>query len=140
VVLALQAYLDRSPQDLHRIREGGIIPRLVKGAYTGDVSGFEHIQERFRTLVTSMREVPHPFHVGTHDPDLLSWLRTLNDPPGEVTFGFLMGLSDITKRSIAREGWRVSEYLPIGREGGAYISRRERYLAELRRLGRDPAP
>jgi proline dehydrogenase len=141
VVLALQAYLDRSRDDLHRILEGGIIPRLVKGAYRGDVSEFETIENRFKDLAGELLEAQSPFHVGTHDLPLLSWLQgRLGERQNLVRFGFLMGLSDFTKESMARDGWAVSEYIPIGEAGNAYISRRERYLTELRHLERDPAP
>ncbi|MDD1678983.1 MAG: proline dehydrogenase family protein [Methanomicrobiales archaeon] len=142
VVLALQAYLDRSRDDLLRIQEAGIIPRLVKGAYQGDVSEFETIENRFRDLAEVLLETQNPFHVGTHDPFLLSWLRQRlgENHRNLVRFGFLMGLSDVTKQSMASDRWEVSEYIPIGEEGSAYIARRERYLNELRNLGRDPAP
>ncbi len=141
VVIALQAYLDRSRDDLQRILDGGIIPRLVKGAYTGDVSEFETVETRFKDLAEELLESNSPFHVGTHDPGLLSWLQErLGNRRNLVRFGFLMGLSDFTKQSMAREGWSVSEYIPIGTEGRAYISRRERYLSELLHLERDPAP
>jgi proline dehydrogenase len=141
VVLALQAYLDRSLNDLERIQEAGITPRLVKGAYGGDIRGFESIQNRFRDLAEVLLQRQLPFHVGTHDPLLLSWLRQrLGERRNLVRFGFLMGLSDSTKQSMARDGWSVSEYIPVGKERNAYIRRRERYLTELQTLGRQPAP
>jgi proline dehydrogenase len=141
VVLALQAYLDRSRDDLHRILESGVTPRLVKGAYAGDVAEFESVENRFKDLAEELLEGQSPFHVGTHDPILLSWLQErLGERRTRVQFGFLMGLSDYTKQSMAGDGWLVSEYIPIGEGGKAYIGRRERYLTELRHLERDPAP
>jgi proline dehydrogenase len=141
VVLALQAYLDRSRDDLRFLQEGGITPRLVKGAYQGDVSGYETVEERFKVLAGELLDEQIPFHVGTHDPLLLSWLRQrLGDRRNLVRFGFLMGLSDYTKQSMAADGWAVAEYIPIGDGGKAYIARRERYLTELRHLEKDPAP
>ncbi len=141
VVVALQAYLDRSRMDLQRLLEGGVTPRLVKGAYSGDASGFEAIEIRFKELAGMLIDRQSLFHVGTHDPVLLSWLQDrLQERRNLVRFGFLLGLSDVTKQSMARNGWAVSEYIPIGEGGQAYIRRRERYLSELRRLKRDPAP
>jgi proline dehydrogenase len=141
VVLALQANLDRSRDDLRLLQEEGVIPRLVKGAYPGDVSEFEPIENRFKDLAGLLLEEQSPFHVGTHDSSLLSWLQErLGNRRTLVRFGFLMGLSDFTKQSMAGEGWAVSEYIPIGEEGKAYIARREQYLTELRKLERDPAP
>jgi proline dehydrogenase len=141
VTLAIQAYLDRSEVDLSHLQAAGIKPRLVKGAYAGDTLDFEEIEVRFRDLATSMLDAGIPFHVGTHDPVLLSWLQAeLEKERDRVQFGFLMGLSDTTKHEMVARGWRVAEYIPLGKEGGAYIFRRQRYLRDLHRLGRVPAP
>ncbi len=141
VVLALQAYLERSRNDTHLLLDAGVIPRLVKGAYAGDVSGFVPIEKQFQNLAADLLDSQTMFHVGTHDPLLLSWLKErLGDRKERVKFGFLLGLADHTKESMAQEGWDVSEYIPIGKEGVAYISRREQYLSELARRGRNPAP
>jgi proline dehydrogenase len=141
VVLALQAYLNRSRVDLDQMIAAGITPRLVKGAYQGDVGGFEAIEDRFKEFAETLLEKRQPFHVGTHDPALLSWLKTrLEGERDRVRFGFLMGLSDQTKLGMAEEGWQVSEYIPIGTRNSPYTFRREQYLRDLDRQGRSPAP
>jgi proline dehydrogenase len=141
VTLALQAYLDRTPGDLRLLLALGIVPRLVKGAYLGDVETFPEIQKRLLDIVQEAARLEVSFHVGTHDPDLIPKIRSLmEDHRDRITFGFLMGLADRTKLEMAAGGWQVSEYVPFGRDHGPYISRRERYLRELERSGRKPVP
>lgn len=137
--LAVQAYLDRSAVDLSRVLRAGIAPRLVKGAYLGDTGDFSGIQRRFLGLAAASLESGKPFSVGTHDPDLLGRIAGRADRR-LVEFGFLMGLADDTKVRMAREGWRVAEYIPFGEEPGAYEARRLGYLRALAALGRSPLP
>jgi proline dehydrogenase len=137
VILALQAYLYRTPGDLRLLLALGVIPRFVKGAYLGDVEDFSEIQPRLLDLVREAARCEVSFHVGTHDPALLPEIRSLMaDHRDRVTFGFLMGLADRTKQEMAADGWKVSEYVPFGKDAGPYIARRERYLRELEKAGR----
>lgn len=141
VVLALQAYLYRTPGDLRLLLAHGITPRFVKGAYIGDVSDYHEIGNRLIDLVREAARFEVGFSVGTHDPVILPAIRSLMaDHRERITFGFLMGLSDATKLSMAGEGWKVAEYVPFGEEPGPYITRRERYLHDLENTGRMPAP
>jgi proline dehydrogenase len=50
IILALQAYLDRTQEDLKKVLSHGITVRLVKGAYKGDTEDFFLIQKKFREL------------------------------------------------------------------------------------------
>jgi proline dehydrogenase len=141
VVLALQAYLDRTPGDLRLLLALGTVPRFVKGAYLGDAKNFSEIQKRLRELVMEATRFEVSFHVGTHDPVLIPEIRSLmEDHRDRITFGFLMGLADLTKREMAAEGWQVSEYVPFGKDPGPYVARRERYIRELEQSGRKPVP
>lgn len=140
VTLAVQAYLLRTADDLRAMEAAGIRPRLVKGAYLGDTGDFGLIQRQFRALAASLLSSRIPFSVGTHDPDLVAWLTAPAESRGLVTFGFLMGLADLTKRTMAADGWKVSEYVPYGRRGSIYEARRLQYLDRLRNLGRSPLP
>ncbi|EJG07186.1 Proline dehydrogenase [Methanofollis liminatans DSM 4140] len=135
--LAVQAYLNRSAADLPRILRAGITPRLVKGAYIGDTGDFSDIQRRFLDLAAAALESGRPFSVGTHDPDLIGWIVGTADRR-LIECGFLMGLADDTKVRMAREGWRVAEYIPFGEERAAYEGRRWRYLRSIEALGRSP--
>lgn len=139
--VALQAYLDRTAGDLEDAVDAGLGMRIVKGAYLGDTDDFFAIQGRFMALCEWCAAQKISFKIGTHDPDLVS--RITDTLPGvreTAEFGFLMGLADETKVQMAREGWRVAEYIPFGGGIDAYVRRRERYLAALDRLGRSPLP
>jgi proline dehydrogenase len=134
-------YLDRTGADIQAMASGGVRVRLVKGAYQGDTRDYREIQDRMRTAAGGLLSAGRAFAFATHDPDLIAWLRERTGSDREtVEFGFLMGLSDRTKEALASGGWRVCEYVPFGPGGRAYVLRRERYLRELERLGRSPAP
>jgi proline dehydrogenase len=141
VTLAFQAYLDRTGADLSRLLAMGVIPRIVKGAYLGDTGDFYEIEDRFKALVTTAEESGRPFDTGTHDPLLIEWICSrMRERKDLVRIGFLKGLSDTTKVRLAKEGWNVTEYVPFGREREAYQARREKYLSDLAKIGRQPAP
>jgi proline dehydrogenase len=141
VTLALQAYLNRSTADLYSLLENGIKVRLVKGAYLGDVDMFSFIQERFKFLFIILMDSKYPFSVGTHDLKLIEWIKgMMANKKEQIEFGFLMGLADKTKIELVEDGWNVSEYIPFGSEKIAYETRRNRYLMELEKAGRLPAP
>ncbi len=141
IMLALQAYLDRTPSDMEVVLDHGIMVRLVKGAYSGDIADFHEIQDRFKSLAQVLLESGRQFEIGTHDPELLAWMKKKAiDKKEFVEFGFLKGFSDITKEEMVKQGWKVLEYVPFGKTGAAYDARRLNYLKRLERLGRAPAP
>jgi proline dehydrogenase len=141
VTVALQSYLQRTGEDLRRMVSQGITVRLVKGAYLGDYSDHAQIQELTEQDARILKELRAPFSIGTHDPDLIDWIiREFAGEKDLVEFGFLKGLSEVTKIRLALDGWKVSEYVPFGPGGDAYVLRRERYLRDLEGAGRVPAP
>jgi proline dehydrogenase len=141
VTLALQAYLNRSTDDLYSLLNRGVKVRLVKGAYMGDIDLFSFIQERFKFLFIILMDSKNPFSVGTHDPEIIDWIKErMVDKKDQLEFGFLMGLADETKSELVEDGWKVSEYVPFGSESTAYEVRRNRYLKGLEKTGRTPVP
>lgn len=139
--LALQAYLDRTPEDLKIALKNEIRPRLMKGAYLGDTCDYVEVQGRFKSLVEIVLKSKHPLLVGTHDPELIGWAtQRVGSNRQLIEFGFLKSLADNTKIDLARQGWNVLEYIPFGKNVQAYDSRRWSYLRELERLGRTPVP
>ena len=141
LTLAVAANFDRTTDDLEAFLGSGIRPRLVKGAYPGDVADFREVQERLKGLVEMALAAERPFSLATHDPEVIEWaLGRLSEEKTLVEFGFLMGLSDLTKEKLAGQGWAVSEYVPFGSRRRAYQARRLKYQGELARLGREPAP
>ena len=140
VTVALQAYLRRTSQDIDVMLDAGVKIRLVKGAYTGDLSDFNIIEEAFKDAAEQIIGWDIPFCIGTHDPDLLEWAKNRISDRDFLEFAFLKGLSDVTKEHMAFEGWRVSEYVPYGKNKEGYETRRRTYMAMLAQLGRSPAP
>ncbi len=141
LTIALQAYLNRTSNDLAACLDAGISVRLVKGAYHGDIGDFITIQEKFRTLAETLISAGAPFCAATHDPVLVDWLREeMLDHKDLIEFAFLKGFADRTKTEMAADGWKVAEYVPYRHGRPAYILRRERYLTTLGQLGRSPVP
>lgn len=139
--IAIQAYLDRSPNDLERLIERGVRVRVVKGAYVGDTEDFVEIQGRFKKLVRTIMESGQSFCIGTQDPELIVWSTVkLAEQSDLIEFGMLKGLSDVTKLEFLKNKWHVSEYVPFGSNKAAYEDRRRLYLRNLERLGLAPAP
>jgi len=137
VTLALQVYLNRTEDDLKNVLKHDIIVRLVKGAYLGDTGDFVEIQERFKSLIKNLLENGGHFSIGTHDPELIAWVKSNAVDKNElIEFGFLKGLADNTKLALVKAGWQVAEYVPFGADSRAYITRRQHYLNELNRLSR----
>ncbi len=138
--IALQAYLNRTPQDIERMLDAGARVRLVKGAYSGDIQDFNMISEVYKDLVELIISRDVPFCVATHDPDILEWVQQRFHDREMLEFSFLKGLSDETKERLVSDGWRVSEYVPYGSNKEGYEARRKAYLRALDELGRVPAP
>ncbi len=141
VTVALQAYMDRTPRDLVRVSTEGATARVVKGAYAGTFADFSVIQQRFKTLIDHLCAKSAFFTVGTHDPELLTWIMTrVEERKDMVEFGFLKGLADETKVALAADGWHVAEYVPFGEHTAGYETRRRQYLRTLEALHRSPLP
>jgi len=140
LVLALQAYLDRTDADISRALDCGLKIRLVKGAYRGDTDDFTEIQGRFFSCFKKLLATGRPFDVGTHDPILIEQMKTATTDRSQVCFGFLKGLADQTKLNLAESGFGVSEYVPYGANRRAYVARRQTYLKNLEKAGLTPAP
>jgi proline dehydrogenase len=141
LTLSVQAYLDRTREDIYNAVQGGAAIRLVKGAYSGNISDFGDIQERFMELGEILLFSQKKFKIATHDPDIIEWMTNATSNQMEkVEFSFLKGLADTTKLDLVEKGWMVSEYVPYGPGGEPYEQRRESYLKTLTELGRYPVP
>jgi hypothetical protein len=95
------------------------------------------VQNNFRALLDILLTAGRPFCAGTHDPELLEWMkdRALQDK-SQVDFDFLKGLEDEIKLQMAKEKWRGTGYVPFGQSASCAL-RRERCLKELQSLGRE---
>lgn len=141
LVLALQAYLNRTITDVKKVLNTGVKVRLIKGAYKGDISDFNEIQSRFIDLFEVLLASGKDFDVGTHDPVLLQHMLEHSNftHKQRVSFGFLKGLADQTKLDLTAKGYRVAEYVPYGNNRLAYVTRRHAYLKLLQSSGLNPA-
>ena len=129
VGIAVQAYLKKSQEDVHRLLDGKAIIRLVKGAYheTPELvyTHREQISQNFRTLMEMLFRSGNMFALGTHDEKLIEEAIKLNEASdAKFEFEMLMGIRDKKKIELVSRGYRVSEYIPYGTEWWAYSKRR----------------
>lgn len=140
-VLALQAYLDRTPQDLADRLAAGLKVRLLRAAHKGDTDDFARIQQMFLALFEQLLASGKAFDVGHHDPLLLKAMTArLGTHNREQVSSVFKGLADATKDQMASSGYLVSEYVPSGENRAAYVTRRLAYLKRLASLGLTPTP
>jgi RHH-type transcriptional regulator, proline utilization regulon repressor / proline dehydrogenase / delta 1-pyrroline-5-carboxylate dehydrogenase len=150
--LALQAYHRESEADLldllewARHRGGQISVRLVKGAYWD----YETVMARqrgwpapvfarkvetdanFEKLSLILLQNPELVDAafGTHNvrsiAHVLAHAERLGVPPHKFEFQMLYGMADATQSTLAKLGFRVREYCPVGEllPGMAYLVRR----------------
>jgi proline dehydrogenase len=129
--VALQANLRRSEGDLQRLlRKGGKV-RLCKGAYREPLEiAYKRrieIDANFLRLMRTLFESGEYFAVATHDIRMIQEARALAPGhDGRFEFEMLMGVRDSLKALLAREGYRVVEYVPYGPQWLPYFSRRLR--------------
>ena len=142
VTMALQAYLKRTLDDLDELQAiENVRYRLVKGAYVGDDFTAHMTSESYKLLIEALTFLRKPFNIATHDPELLDWMRVTGIiDTGRTEFSFLKGLADRTKLAFVENKLNVSEYVPFGKKSGPYITRRMKYLQDLERLNKSPAP
>jgi len=133
--IALQAYLKRSSSDLIHLLENGAKVRLVKGAYNeNQIVAYKSgaaINKNYEKMMTMLFNDPlcTRFAIATHDSRLIDAAVKLSrqlENRNNFEFQFLMGIRDDLKRSLVREGFCVSEYIPYGDNWLPYSIRRLR--------------
>jgi len=131
VGVAIQAYLNRSKEDVDRILDSKGMIRLVKGAYnespTIALKSKSEINENFSTLMRSMFERGSQFAIATHHEKLIEEAAELSkNHHVDFEFEMLMGIRDAKKLELAKRGFRVSDYIPYGKGWWGYSVRRIR--------------
>lgn len=130
VGVAIQAYLRRSQGDLSALLDLGGRVRLVKGAYREPSQIVfrtrREISENFLRLTKTLFERGDGFAIATHDSRLIEEAETLHrsNPRAKFEFEMLRGIRDDLKLRLAKEGYRVVDYLPYGGEWYPYSVRR----------------
>ncbi|MDP9067554.1 MAG: proline dehydrogenase family protein [Actinomycetota bacterium] len=131
--LAVQAYLRRTPVDLEELaKEAPPKVRLVKGAYAeGPDVAFQkrsEIDAQYRYLTDWLFEKgAHP-GIASHDSSLIEHAQRAAARVGGGKKSFeiqmLYGIRRDLQEQLAREGYRVSVYVPFGCAWYAYLMRR----------------
>lgn len=136
VGVCLQAYLHRTPRDLEELLPLKPSIRLVKGAYNEPraiaVSKKREVSERYRALaqqlLDSLSSQYHPPGFGTHDMQLIDWIRARAREGGLANDCYevqmLYGIRTQDQRRLAREGCRVRVLISYGDAWFAWYMRR----------------
>lgn len=150
--IALQAYLRDAPNDVQDLckwakkRGTPVTVRLIKGAYW-DFETIHAEQESWRNPVwTAKWETDRCYEqcteilldnkkyirtaIGSHNVRSIAhaivYAQSCKLPPEDLEFQMLFGMAEPMKAALAKMGYRVREYVPIGEmiPGMAYLVRR----------------
>lgn len=131
--ITIQSSLKRSARDIKtllRVREAKI--RLVKGAYLEpEKLAFKNkaeIRAKFSELMHLLFSHQNYFAIATHDLRLIeeakSVAKAFSGKKEGFEFQMLMGIKNRLKKSLAKQGYKVTEYVPYGKNWLPYIKRR----------------
>jgi len=132
VGICIQAYLRRSEEDIEELVGIGGKIRLVKGAYnepkTIAYKTRKDIDRNYARLMERLfRTSSNLFSVATHDDALVEEaIRMSEKRPKNFEFAFLKGIRENLKLQLSHRGYRVTEYIPYGKNWIPYSIRRIR--------------
>ena len=130
--VVLQAYLHRSVGDVHHMNRLGAQVRLCKGAYAEPPEvAFQTREEVDRSFVELtqllLAEGTYPA-IATHDERMieatLDFARREGIGADGFEFQMLYGVRRDLQKQLAKDGWRVSAYIPFGEAWYPYLMRR----------------
>ncbi len=129
--VAIQAYLKRSEQDIRLILERNGKIRLCKGAYMEPASiaytSRREVSASFEKLMQQILKQRGDLAVATHDEELVRKTVDLIKVHGvNPEFQMLMGVRVNRQLELAAQGFKVSQYVPFGRNWLPYSLRRLR--------------
>lgn len=132
VGIVLQAYLYRTKQDLQLMAALKATVRIVKGAYREPPSvAFPKKADVDRNFVELCQEYLRSGGytcIATHDEAILDQLKEFIERQRisreRFEFQMLYGVRSQLQRELAREGYRVRVYIPVGRDWYPYFMRR----------------
>jgi len=126
--IVLQAYLHRTERDVEWAIELGCRVRLCKGAYAEPPSvafAEKHDTDaNFVKLARKLLEGQLYPGLATHDPHIISEVKSWNFATSAFEFQMLYGVRPELQRQLAGEGYRVRAYVPFGSDWYAYFMRR----------------
>ena len=131
VGVAIQANLRRTEKDVDALLDVGGIVRLVKGAYRepppAGMATRQETDANYRKLLDVLFERKGRFAVGSHDSAMIEHaIRRSGGDHRRFEFQMLLGVRDPLKDDLARQGYRVSEFIPYGPSWLPYFTRRLR--------------
>jgi proline dehydrogenase len=132
VGVCIQAYLERSADDIATLTDNDGTVRLVKGAYAddNDYDDWEQVGDVYGELLEDLFMSDTYFAVATHDEELIEYAQhlahddTYPQTADDFEFQFLMGVRDDRQRELAEQGYTVSQYVPYGPDWFDYFWRR----------------
>lgn len=132
VGITLQARLHRSEADLDRLLALPGPVRLVKGAFLEPVDiafprGSDELRDVYLRLAGRLIDSGHATSIATHDPDLLTAIRSRHpDLAGavHVEFEMLLGLGTEALDRLRQEGLSTREYIVFGDDWWLYVLNR----------------
>lgn len=135
--VALQAYLFRTGDDLHRLVERGSSVRLCKGAYDEPATVAWRTREAVAASYSRLMDTMLSDHarqkgfyaaLATHDHNLIlqaeRTVRRRGIGQHEFEFQMLHGVRRDWQQRLAADGYRVRVYVPYGTQWYPYFMRR----------------
>ncbi len=137
--ICIQAYLKRSEKDLLSLLKRGATIRLVKGAYTSSRSkGYAtraEVTDNFAKLMSLLFGKGRSFTIATHDLTMIDMaLKANKTAHKDVTYAMLKGIRNGFIEELAKQGEKVSVYVPFGEEWIPYSYRRLKEAGHLKLL------
>lgn len=117
VGICLQAYLERTGDDLREILKDRVPVRLVKGFYKEyDFDRWEDVTENYESLLNYMLTHSDRPAVATHDREIIKKAKRAIRQTGSNTaeFQFFAKVCDDLAAGLVREGYQVRIYIPFG--------------------------
>lgn len=117
VGICLQAYLERTENDLHEILKDRHPLRLVKGFYKEyDFDRWEDVTENYERMLSYMLTNSDRPAVATHDPELIKKAKRIirESKSDSSEFQFFTKVCDDVALELVNEGYKVRVYIAYG--------------------------
>ena len=128
VGVVLQAYLDRTTEDLRHMTALHCRIRLCKGAYRASdeiaATNRRSIQQRYQRDATHLLAHGRMPAFATHDDVLIDWVLGGGRTPRSFEFQMLYGIRSERAKALLEAGHRVRLYIPVGDAWWPYFRRR----------------
>lgn len=117
VGICLQAYLQRTEEDLHQILKEHYPLRLVKGFYKEyDFDRWNDVSENYESLLYFLLKHSDRPAIATHDLEIIEKAKkaVLELGKKEAEFQFFKKIIDKVAEDLVKEGYNVRVYIPLG--------------------------